>query len=403
MELIQLLDSRTVAFVTGLAGFLMAATMLGIYAAGMRNRALTDWAVAGLAFGLGHQLGHLMLSLDVPWATGVSLAVANTLILLGHVFVLVGTQRYLGRRPWTLPLLVLTAALLVLSLYWDSMQQVLRTRVLVLSSFYLAIDAFAGSLLWRARAPGLTAYRRIAATVLLINSLFLLVRLAYATQASTLTTPFVQDAFQILFYLLSMVFVFVLALSLALLMFRGKEVELQWLVQHDPLTGLFNRRSLNEHAAREVAHCRRYGTPLAFVVFDIDHFKKINDTLGHASGDVVICEVARFTSLALRGSDCAFRLGGEEFLALLPHTGLDGAVVVAERLRTALAERVRADDRPVTASFGVTELGKDEDWMHALRRADQALYRAKHGGRNRVVADAWAPGAQDARSVPDPA
>lgn len=387
MELIQLLDSRTVAFVAGLAGFLMAAAMLGIHAAGMRHRALIDWAIAGLGFGLGHQLGHLMLNLDMPWSTGVSLAVANTLFALGHVFVLVGTQRYLDHRTWTWPLLGITAALFVLALEWEPMQQNLRTRVLVLSTFHIALDGYAAWLFWRERAPGLTAYRRIAAVVLLLNAAFLLARLVYAVGTTTLTTPFVQDPFQILFYLLSMVFVFTLALALALLMFRGKEVELQWLVQHDPLTGLFNRRSLNEHAARELARCNRYGTRLSLVVFDLDHFKHINDSLGHAAGDDVICAVARHVGTTLRGSDMAFRLGGEEFLLLLPCTGAEAAATVAERLRGSLADQLlHVVGTPVTASFGVTEVGRGEEWLAALRRADQAMYRAKREGRNRVVA-----------------
>lgn len=226
MDLIVLLDTRTVAFVTGLAGFVMAATMLGLYAAGMRERALLHWAFAGLAYGLGHQGGHLMLNLATPWSVGVSLALANTLIALGHVFGLIGIQRYLGRRPWTLPLLAACALLFAVSVAWEPMHASLRMRVLVLSTFYLGVDAIAGAMLWRARAEGLTAYRRIVALVLLLEAAFLVVRLGYAAVTDTLTTSFVQDPFQILFYLLSMVFVFALALALALLMFRGKEVEL---------------------------------------------------------------------------------------------------------------------------------------------------------------------------------
>lgn len=96
MDLIVLLDTRTVAFVTGLAGFVMAATMLGLYAAGMRERSLLHWAFAGLAYGLGYQGGHLMLNLATPWPVGVSLALANTLIALGHVFGLIGTSATSG-------------------------------------------------------------------------------------------------------------------------------------------------------------------------------------------------------------------------------------------------------------------------------------------------------------------
>ena len=382
-QLLLQLDTRTLAFISGLAGLLLAATMLGIAMTGTRHRALYDWAAAGLCYGFGFLIGVWIL---VPWPPWVSAAFANALVGSGHVLVLAGVQRHLGRRVWAPLLLVLVVALLLSTLLLEPFRAELRLRVLVHSALYCAVDLTAGVLLWRARAEGLTAYRRIVALVLLLEAAFLVVRLGYAAVTDTLTTSFVQDPFQILFYLLSMVFVFALALALALLMFRGKEVELQWLVMHDPLTGLFNRRSLEEHAAREIAHCRRHGVPLSAIVFDIDHFKRINDTRGHLAGDEVIRAVARRVAMELRASDIAFRLGGEEFLLLLPSTAANGAATLAERLRAGLASTpLEALGAPVTASFGVAELGPGETWNDALRRADQAMYRAKREGRDRVV------------------
>lgn len=388
MDLLSRLDTPTLAFVTGMAGFLLAAAMGGIRLAGLRNPALPYWGAAGLAFGLGHQLGHLFLMSGVGVPRAVALGIANGLITLTHVLLLAGVGAYLGRRTHLVPLLVLAAALVAVGVLWDDMQQSLRTRVLVLSGFYLAMDIMAGVLLWRARSDGLTAFRRFAGGVFLLNGLFLAIRFGYAAGTESLTSSFVQDPFQVLFFVVSLVVIYVLTLALSLLMFRGAEVELQRLVHRDPMTGLFNRRSLFEHAAREQARCERYGTPLALVMLDIDRFKAVNDGFGHAAGDEVICQAAARIACGLRDVDTAFRLGGEEFLILLPATGLDDAIAVAERLRMAIArERMDAIGGRVTVSLGVTELARGrEDWETAMCRADAALYRAKHEGRDRVFA-----------------
>jgi diguanylate cyclase (GGDEF)-like protein len=388
MDYVALLDTPTLAFVTGLAGFLLAATMAGIRLAGMRSPALVYWGLAGLAFGLGHQLGHLFLTLDLGVPRAAALSIANGLITLTHVLLLAGTRAYLGRSTWLAPLLALGGGLILVGAMWQEMQDVLRTRVLVLSGFYLTLDFLSGLMLWRSPAPGITAFRRLATGVLFFNAAFLLVRFVYAAGTQTLTSSFVQDPFQILFFVVSLVFIYVLTLSLALLMFRGKEIELQQLAHRDSMTGLHNRRALFEQAPREEARCERYGTPLSLVMFDIDHFKTVNDRFGHAAGDEVICEAAARVACALRDVDAAFRLGGEEFIVLLPCTDIDAAVAVAERLRLAVqAMPMPSIGTRVTASFGVTQLASGrEDWEAAMRRADTALYRAKDEGRNRVFA-----------------
>jgi diguanylate cyclase (GGDEF)-like protein len=407
MELIRQLDAATLAFVTGLAGFLLAGTMAGIRLAGMRNAALVYWGLAGLCFGLGYQLGHLFLTVHVGVSAPIALTVANALITSLHVLLFAGVRAYLGRPTRLAPLLAFALALMVVGNVWLDMSGDLRTRVLVLSGFYLSLDFACSATLWRARGSE-RMFQRFAAGVFAFNGVFLTVRFIYAYATHGLTSSFVNDPFQILFFLVSLVFVYVLTLALALLMFRGKEVELRRLVHRDPLTGLFNRRSLFEHAAREQARCERYGTPLSLVMLDIDEFKSVNDTYGHGAGDDVICETAARVALALRDVDTAFRLGGEEFLILLPSTALDDAVAVAERLRIAVSETpVAAIGRRVTASFGVTELGRGrEDWETAMRRADTALYRAKDEGRDRVFAmsapapDARAPAMPEALDLP---
>ncbi|HZX79589.1 MAG TPA: GGDEF domain-containing protein, partial [Lysobacter sp.] len=343
MDLIRQLDTATLAFVTGLAGFLLAATMAGIRVAGTRDAAAVYWGLAGLAFGLGHQLGHLFLTLGLGVPTAVALTVANGLIMLTHALLLAGVRVHVGRRAGLAPLLALTLALVAAGLVWPEMQTVMRTRVLLLSALYLAMDCAAAWLLWRPRGPA-RPFQRLAAAVFFLNGSFLAARFAYTWVTGGPAGSFAAEPSQALFFLVSLMSVYVLTLALAMLLFRGKQIELQRLVHRDPLTGLFNRRSLFEHAAREQARCERYGMPLSLVMLDIDAFKAVNDTRGHAAGDAVICETAARVACALRDADTAFRLGGEEFLVLLPSTGLDAAVAVAERLRRAIA------DEPVAAT-----------------------------------------------------
>ncbi len=151
----------------------------------------------------------------------------------------------------------------------------------------------------------------------------------------------------------------------------------------DPLTGLYNRRFFYEAFAKEIARHERYGTDAALVLFDIDDFKRINDTLGHAAGDHVLQQVAAIAGRLVRPADTFARVGGEEFGLLLPETAQLDALLVAERLRTAVARQEILPGRPVTLSGGVAAMPQDGTTREALERAaDQALYWAKRNGKN---------------------
>ncbi len=154
----------------------------------------------------------------------------------------------------------------------------------------------------------------------------------------------------------------------------------------DPLTGIYNRLQFNELLAAEIQRSRRYKTPLCLIMFDIDRFKKINDRCGHKMGDRVLVEMSRLVSENIRGQDIFARWGGEEFMIVVPNTALENAFVLAEKLRGLIEELKVADNVKFTASFGVTEFGGNEDADSLTNRADEALYRAKKEGRNKVVA-----------------
>jgi diguanylate cyclase (GGDEF)-like protein len=164
------------------------------------------------------------------------------------------------------------------------------------------------------------------------------------------------------------------------------------LTRTDPLTGLANRRHFDATLAAELKRFDRYATPVSLVMVDLDHFKRVNDTYGHAGGDAVLAEVARRLQTMTRETDLVARFGGEEMCVVLPSTSLDGAAQLAERLREVLAASPVPFDGepiPVTASFGVATATRIGGPAGLIRDADAALYRAKHQGRNRVeIADA---------------
>jgi diguanylate cyclase (GGDEF)-like protein/PAS domain S-box-containing protein len=157
----------------------------------------------------------------------------------------------------------------------------------------------------------------------------------------------------------------------------------------DSLTGLANRQAFMQRAKNEFNRARRYARPLTVVMIDIDHFKAINDRYGHAAGDEVLRQAADICQSSLRGSDLMGRIGGEEFVLLLPDTPHTNAYHVAERMRVHLYETPieleNGTTLNITASFGVASTNEDDsDFNAVLERADEAMYHAKHDGRNQV-------------------
>jgi diguanylate cyclase (GGDEF)-like protein len=170
---------------------------------------------------------------------------------------------------------------------------------------------------------------------------------------------------------------------------RIKNRELVAIGQIDTMTGAYNRAHFMKRAKEERERARRHSHPLGLMTFDIDHFKSVNDTWGHAAGDVAICAVVHEAKQTLRSQDVLARIGGEEFAVLFPETDRDAAKFIAERIQSRIADLAIHHDLgtfKITISAGVGQIDPQMPVGESLKRIDAALYKAKRGGRNRVVA-----------------
>lgn len=173
------------------------------------------------------------------------------------------------------------------------------------------------------------------------------------------------------------------------LQLKADKQKLKELATRDSLTGCFNRRHFYEILEKEHQRAIRYGTPLSVLMIDIDHFKRINDSYGHAAGDKAICTVVKACQSMMRNTDTLARIGGEEFAIILSQTDRDGALIVAERLRSSVGEiNLKFNDNEtirLTICLGVASLlNADQDPDSIIHHADEALYHAKRNGRNKV-------------------
>jgi len=165
---------------------------------------------------------------------------------------------------------------------------------------------------------------------------------------------------------------------------RTRSEKFKILSETDPLTGIYNKGKFNQVLEEELKKVKRYGRPLGVILFDIDHFKKINDTYGHQVGDYVLKTIAKLVKENIRNTDTLARWGGEEFVILAPETDLNGLKTLAEKLRKIIENHNFEPVEKVTSSFGITEAIPEDTTDTVIKRADEALYLAKERGRNRV-------------------
>jgi diguanylate cyclase (GGDEF)-like protein len=380
------MDPFTLVVVCALASIVMAISMGMLYLAGSRQRCLLDWSAAGACFAVTNINAAIAFKLwgDIGFLAGVG----NGFYVLGHFGILAGLRRQLGHAAgwkWMVAAAVLVGAAHALPFVRESSLH----RLYLFTPTVVSINMAAAWLLWR--HPDREARRAYMPMIVLelFFSLQSITRSAYAIFGSSIPLLFMSRSFlQTSGSLFILVFLSVATMSCAQVAMHQQALALRRASMTDVLTGWLNRRALIDIAAREFARCKRGNRPMHVMVFDLDHFKAVNDRHGHAVGDEALRHVTALAAGVLRGCDALFRTGGEEFAVLLDAPDAAQARLVAERLREQIESHpLHASGRAValTVSVGVAALDEaDTSWEDVLARSDIALYHAKQHGRNRV-------------------
>jgi diguanylate cyclase (GGDEF)-like protein len=331
-----------------------------------------------------------VLALPLFAARGVlpdvlSIEVANTLLLGTTAMMLAGFRRHLVLPvPWRRLGACVALGLAIIVVLHHGVDST-GGRMVAMSLLHAALCLEMGVLLTpqlgrtaRGYPVGFTVCAAYA------NAAVQLVRACvYGAQTAGVALPWNDATLSMIFFSAGALSLPALTLGAVMMANADLIARAQHAANHDHLTGAHSRRAFFELASRERARAQRRGGPLSLLLFDVDHFKRINDTHGHATGDRVLVDIVERTGAVVRSIDTVARVGGEEFAVLLPDTGAETALVVAERLRHSLD---RALDAPgYTVSIGAATLQADETVDAMLSRADAALYAAKAGGRNAVV------------------
>ena len=374
------LDLRTIIFMSGILAMLLSLVMLLVRLSYPRTlKGLGYWILAPLLVAASTFL--FALRGQIP--DGVSIVGANMLLLEGILLIHFGSQLFFGQRPGYRVWYPVMAALLPALVWFAVYQPDFNARVQLVCLAWIGILLANVRVVWRHGSENFATRFTVIAMVThaMVISLRLLATLLPLPEEGLLTPTRVQTLY------ISANALMIIAITVGLLMLSAERLrsEFEQLATRDSLTGALARRVLIEACEQELARCRRHRRSMALLLMDIDHFKSVNDTHGHQMGDRVLIDFVSRVSALLRRPDLLARFGGEEFVVLLPETGLEEAEAVAGRILARVAE-TGAGLPPVTVSIGVTVNRPDEAQLDTLlARADRALYKAKEAGRNRVA------------------
>jgi len=386
------LDLYTIITVCASIAMLFGLGMLLFHKAQRTFRGLPWCGASYLLFGAGSTLVALRGSIP----DGASILLANAALVAGLACMDEGLSQFVrgraGHRRTALVVVLLTA---VEAYHYSAIQPDLQARIIAISLAFTVLAALCTRSVLGPRGGPRLPSQWFTALVCALTAAFSLLRAGLTVLHSPGEEYLLSGTIQTLSSLGYLTFMIGSAFGIAWMSVQRYEARLLELAERDPLTGLYNRRALEDRARREVLLAGRTGRPLSLLLFDVDDFKAINDTHGHKAGDQVLESLARVVGQEVRGHDIVARYGGEEFLVLLPDTSGERAAELAERLRQALAGLPwPGGDQagPVTASFGVATLGQPaQDWDTLVVAADRAMYAAKQAGKDRVARAGAAP------------
>ncbi len=372
------MDLRTLLIAQTCALGATAVMLWAARSAADRHNGLRTWMFAVTSQGIA----YLLLANAGRLPVLLSALLGNALGALSVALIFVAIRQFLG-RPFQVRWLA------AMGLLVTGVATVAGERYVAATIFngfaYGLVELLNGYALWRSPKVGLNGVQRVVASAYLLMGVVLPARavaLALAAgNADYLNTPL---TWQQPIYVFGFLYIIVTNLGFLQMCKMRAEAEVLQQAMTDGLTGLANRRALDGSMARALAIAARSGRSFSVVMVDLDYFKAINDRFGHRAGDAALAAFAQRLRAALRAQDLAFRYGGEEFFVLLPNTDGTGAKVLAERLHGQVALPAHGDMPAQSASLGVAVWREGDTADALLGRADQAMYRAKGLGRDRV-------------------
>jgi diguanylate cyclase (GGDEF)-like protein len=376
---VPFVDPRTIVLLTGVMGGLMAVVLYFL----QRNypptvRGLAHWAAGtSVLFLAGLTAATRGLTSDL-----FAIAFANLLIFSGVYLQYFGSQQFLGLAPRFWPRYGIIIAMALLSTWFLVADPQYRIRLMI--SIAVMTWLFSSHAYLILTRGGKSFAYRMAFVVLVCSILSQVLRFATAW-LFPVGTGILDNTPQNLIYVISYPFLMLLtAISLVLMATDRVRTEFEHLASHDSLTNALSRRNLTSVCQQELERCHRHGRMMSVLLIEIDHFKSINDNFGHQAGDRALVQFVQTVTTLLRRADVIGRLGGEEFVVVLPETQIDVALVVAERIRRKVSEM--SDPKKFTVSIGVTTNQSSDDSVDDLMaRADRAMYQAKQAGRDQVI------------------
>ena len=324
----------------------------------------------------------------------LTIELANGTLAASIASIYIGFRRFLAL---SIPFKALASGLALTILgvaFFHYVSGSFSARVVVVSIFHAAVSASIGMTIWRASEPERRRYPyRFTACIALLFALGHAVRgLTYLVNGDPMGSSVQASPWNLLFLSIGTLVLPIYTMGAVMMVHDKMMCKALDDANRDFLTGVWSRRAFFDIAERELARARRTKRAISLLVFDVDHFKKLNDTYGHGIGDKVLAAIAQCAAGEIRSIDYLARIGGEEFAVLLPEADASAALAVAERLRAALSEHVHVHASgldaehaiPVSVSIGAALSGQEESISELLNRADHALYQAKAAGRNQV-------------------
>ena len=386
----MILDVRTMGIISAVTPLILGVMML-VY---LRERKVYGgfgrWVLAN--FGLGLAYTFLTLRDFIPGF--VSVVLGNVILAYCVILIYEGIELFYARPAFSLTNYLILGVYSCLQIYFTYVVPDINMRVIFSSLVLFILNFRAGKRLLQGSIPELRGTSRAAGVVFIVTALFPLYRSGSALlepEPILFFSDNINSWFSIVFIasIVSWTFFFFFLNSARLeLELETARARLDLIARTDPLTRLYNRRHFDEHAELEFQRARRFGYTISFLMLDVDHFKTINDSHGHGSGDAVLLSLSEVIRLAIRPFDLVARLGGDEFIVMLMDTSPEQAYSIAERIRSLVAQTAlghNVEPYHVTLSVGMTTVQPgDGDLKRILKRTDEALYLAKQQGRNCV-------------------